>query len=193
MSLSIIALLQAITALLANPQVQANPVILATANTLANSVNVVVEEATALDASSIASQIPTDESGTTQTVAAAPAPINQPTQNMETTQEVTKAISVDVNSDNPTISKIYAYYTEDGQNVAGVALTMTADDAGTIRSSDSPDKFKIADNEQYTHPNVGEQSQIGAVFTYEPTDSASHVLTISGNGVEQTVTVPGKQ
>jgi len=113
-----------------------------------------------------------------------------PTQTQTTTMpEITKSISISQDG-----IQIFAVYSEDGQPVAGVPLTLTADDNGAITHSSVADKWATASNVEITHDVTvfnRPDFTIGAVFEYQPASSGPRTLTITGNGASQTVEVPG--
>lgn len=89
---------------------------------------------------------------------------------------------------------IDATYSENGTPIANVPLTLTADDNGHISHSSVADKWGLANNEELTHDvTVFNQSDftIGAVFEYIPNATGTRTLTISGNGISQTLQVGG--
>lgn len=112
---------------------------------------------------------------------------NQPIQTTTPMPEVQKFISIEIGP----YPVIYAFYSEDGVLKSNVQLNLSADDNGKITSSGSPDKYKLADNSQLTHPNVGIDGKIGAMFEYQPNATGTRTITIQGNGVSQSIQVPG--
>lgn len=126
-----------------------------------------------------------------------PAPIQEVTQQLPatTTPQIMKNLTISVDNkrgdeSNKIYYDVYAYYSEDGNNVIGVPITLSSDDEGTWYNNG---QASVQTATQNTHGGVGiiGSTAVGIVMTFEPADEGDRVITATANDVVATTTAWG--
>ena len=118
-----------------------------------------------------------------------PIPAPQPAPMPEVKKELTLTMGGSFKNANGRFYDIYAYYTENGEQVKGVSVTISSDDDGYFTHNGKAGNPLVG----ATASNTGTKGDIGATYQYIPKATGERTITATANGITATLNLPGQE